>query len=172
MRERMWACAILPDKDATVIQETCQRLNRGIGLPETVFRFPLHISLKKSWMCESFEDEQKDAALYLKSRGSFEIGFGQPILRKNMIWLPVNVTERLEAIHDGLDELFECKYGVPRTSLDRAFEPHVSLFAEGNDRDMSAMHALLVKELSLMTVRIRKVVIGGAVHQDYYYDLI
>ena len=48
MNELMWACAILPEKEETAIKSICKRLNKGVGLPETVFRFPLHISLKRA----------------------------------------------------------------------------------------------------------------------------
>ena len=171
MSELMWACAILPEKEETAIKGICKRLNKGVGLPETVFRFPLHISLKKSWDCDRFEAAQTDVADYLKHCGSFDIDIGKPILHKNMIWLPVGVTEELQEIHNGLDLLLERKYAVPRTAFDTSFHPHISLFTKGDHRHMAAMHELLVKETMPQTARIRNVVIGGAVHRDTYYTI-
>ena len=171
MSELMWACAILPEKEERAIKRICRRLNNGVGLPETVFRFPLHISLKKSWDCDRFEAAQTDVADYLKHCGSFDIDIGKPIMHKNMIWLPVGVTEKLQEIHSGLDLLLERKYAVPRTAFDTSFLPHISLFTKGDHRDMAAMHELLVKENMPRTAQIRKVVIGGAVHRDTYYTI-
>lgn len=171
MSELMWACAILPEKEERAIKRICRRLNNGVGLPETVFRFPLHISLKKSWDCDRFEAAQTDVADYLKHCGSFDIDIGKPIMHKNMIWLPVGVTEKLQEIHSGLDLLLERKYAVPRTAFDTSFLPHISLFTKGDHRDMAAMHELLVKENMPRTAQIRNVVIGGAVHRDTYYTI-
>ena len=171
MSELMWACAILPEKEETAIKDICKRLNKGVGLPETVFRFPLHISLKKSWDCDRYEAAQTDVADYLKHCGSFDIEIGKPIMHKNMIWLPVGVTKKLQEIHDGLDLLLERKYAVPRTAFDTSFDPHISLFTKGDHKDMAAMHELLVKETMPRTARIQKVVIGGAVHRDTYYTI-
>ena len=90
---------------------------------------------------------------------------------KNMIWLPVGITEKLYEIHNGLDLLLERKYAVPRTAFDTRFHPHISLFTKGDHRNMAAMHELLGKETMPQTVRIRDVVIGGAVHRDTYYTI-
>lgn len=169
MNELMWACAILPEKEETAIKSICKRLNKGVGLPETVFRFPLHISLKKSWYCDRFEAAQTDVADYLKHCGSFDIEISKPIMHKNMIWLPVGVTGELQEIHKGLNLLLERKYGVPRATFDASFQPHISLFTKGDHGDMAAMHELLVKETMPQIARIRNIVIGGAVHRDTYY---
>ena len=118
MNELMWACAILPEKEETAIKSICKRLNKEVGLPETVFRFPLHISLKKSWYCDRFEAAQTDVADYLKHCGSFDIDIGKPILHKNMIWLPVGVTEELQEIHNGLDLLLERTPKARQASLE------------------------------------------------------
>ena len=163
MSELMWACAILPEKEETAIKGICKRLNKGVGLPETVFRFPLHISLKKSWDCDRFEAAQTDVADYLKHCGSFDIDIGKPILHKNMIWLPVGITEELQEIH-----IYPKNVGYLR---DTSFHPHISLFTKGDHRHMAAMHELLVKETMPQTARIRNVVIGGAVHRDTYYTI-
>ena len=165
----MWACAILPEKEETAIKDICKRLNKGVGLPETVFRFPLHISLKKSWVCDRFKAAQTEVADYLKHCGSFNIDIGRPIMHKNMIWLPVGVTEQLQKIHNGLDLLLERNYDMPPTAFDTNFHPHISLFTKGDPRDMAVMHELPVKETMPQTARIQHVVIGGDVHRDSWY---
>lgn len=171
MKELMWACALLPDETNGEIASLCKRLNKDVRLPETVFRFPLHISLKKSWECDRFFDAQRDVAAFIQSNGRFEIGFDSPVLHKNMIWLPVCVTKKLQEIHDGLDSLLLEKYRVPQDRFDLAFKPHISLFTKGDQKDVMKMFDLLKNEMKPMTTTIRRIVIGGAVHRDTYYDL-
>jgi hypothetical protein len=53
--ELMWVCALLPDDINRELVDICREVNRNIGLPEDVFRFPLHISMKKSFRTKEFE---------------------------------------------------------------------------------------------------------------------
>ena len=161
----------MPDETNSEIVSLCKRLNKDVGLPETVFRFPLHISLKKSWECDRFFDEHCDVAAFLQNNGRFEIGFDSPVLYKNMIWLPVCVTKKLQEIHDGLDRLLLEKYRVPQDRFDISFKPHISLFTNGDQKDIMKMFDLLKNETKPMITTIRRIVIGGAVHRDTYYDL-
>lgn len=48
-KELMWVCGLLPQKEQEKLVEICKEANREIGLPEVVFKFPLHISMKKSF---------------------------------------------------------------------------------------------------------------------------
>lgn len=171
MKELMWACALLPEEPNNEIVSICQRLNKDIELPETVFKFPLHISLKKSWESERYYDMQRDVAVFLQSKGRFEVGFELPVLHKNMIWLPVQVTKDLREIHDGLDRLLLEKYCVPQDRFDLTFNPHISLFTKDKRKDILRMLDLLKKEMMPMTTTICRVVVGGAIHRDSYYDL-
>lgn len=170
-KELMWACALLPEDVNQAIVSICKRANREIGLPETVFKFPLHVSLKKSWECEHFPDAQRDIIDFLKRNGRFSIRTGVPVMHKGMIWLPVNADEELKQIHKGLDTLLEAKYGVSRSAADILFHPHISLFTRGDRNRMSGMLQLLEKELSPITTQISRVVVGGAIHRDTFYEL-
>jgi len=170
-KELMWACALLPEEVNQEIVSICKRANRRIGLPETVFKFPLHISLKKSWECDRFLDARQDVAEYLKQSDRFSITTGSPSLHKGMIWLSVNVDEKLKQLHEGLDALLETKYGVPRSTEDLRFHPHISLFTRGDGNRLSAIQQILAKELLPVRAEIRRVVVGGAIHRDTYYEL-
>ena len=131
----------------------------------------LRITLKKSWECDRFLDAQRDVAEYLKQSGRFSITTESPSLYKGMIWLPVKVDEKLKRVHVGLDALLEAKYGILRSETDLRFHPHISLFTGGDGKRMSAMQKILEKEMSPITVEIRRVVVGGAIHRDTFYEL-
>ena len=45
-RELMWICAIAPEEFRKKVTELCLTENKDIGLPENVFKLPLHISMK------------------------------------------------------------------------------------------------------------------------------
>ena len=90
---------------------------------------------------------------------------------KELMWLPVNVDEKLKQIHAGVDALLETKYSVRRSEADLRFQPHISLFTKGDRNRMPEMLQLLGKELSPITAEIRRVVVGGAIHRDTYYDI-
>jgi hypothetical protein len=44
----------MPEVTNRKIVNLCRELNQGIGLSETVFKFPLHIFLKKSFHTQRF----------------------------------------------------------------------------------------------------------------------
>jgi hypothetical protein len=62
MKEELsWVCSIMPEATNRKIVSLCRELNQEIGLPETVFKFPLHISLKKSFRTQRYEEVYEDA---------------------------------------------------------------------------------------------------------------
>lgn len=58
-KELMWVCGLLPQKEQEKLVEICKEANREIGLPEVVFKFHLHISMKKSFYVTDFESVKK-----------------------------------------------------------------------------------------------------------------
>lgn len=68
-RELMWVCGILPETLNREIVSICRDANQKIGLPETVFRFPLHISMKKSFYTEDFKTVKQTVVDFLLQKG-------------------------------------------------------------------------------------------------------
>jgi 2'-5' RNA ligase len=144
----------------------------GIGLPETVFKFPLHISLKKSFRTQRFEDVQEDALALLKQHMPMSCQVSGVTLHKNMIWLNITPNASLLKFHQELDALLLSKYGIPIDKFDKAFQPHISLFTSGNRDDIMEMYELLKEEnLHLNDVVFHKFVIGSSIHRDTFYEL-
>jgi 2'-5' RNA ligase len=173
MREELsWVCAIMPEATNRKIVDLCKELNRGIGLPETVFKFPLHISLKKSFRTQRFDEVREDALSLLKQHTPMSCQVSGVTLHKNMIWLNITPNESLLRFHKELDALLLSKYSVPIDKFDKVFQPHISLFTSGDRDDIMDMYDLLKEEdIRLDDVEFHKFVIGSSVHRDTFYEL-
>jgi hypothetical protein len=173
MKEELsWVCAIMPEATNRKIVSLCRELNQGIGLPETVFKFPLHISLKKSFRTQRFEEIREDALSLLKQHTPMSCRVSGVTLHKNMIWLNITPGESLLKFHQDLDVLLLSKYGVPIDKFDKVFQPHISLFTSGDKDDIVDMYNLLKEEdLCLDDVEFHKFVMGSSIHRDTFYEL-
>jgi 2'-5' RNA ligase len=172
MREELsWVCAIMPETTNRKIVNLCKELNKGIGLPETVFKFPLHISLKKSFRTQRFEEVSEDALTLLKQHKPMTCQVSGVTLHKNMIWLNITPNESLLKFHRELDALLQSKYGIPIDKFDKVFQPHISLFTSGDSDDILDMYDMLNEENLRLDVEFHKFVIGSSVHRDTFYEL-
>ena len=173
MKEELaWVCAIMPDDINRKIVSLCKELNAGIGLPETVFKFPLHISLKKSFRTHDFEAVREDALALLKEHSPMSCRVSGVTIHKNMIWLYIAPNASLLAFHQALDQLLLSKYGVAIDKFDNVFQPHISLFTSGDRTDTQDMYDLLTEEdIRIDNVEFHKFVIGSSAHRDTFYTI-
>jgi 2'-5' RNA ligase len=173
MKEELaWVCAIMPDDVNREITSLCRELNAGIGLPETVFKFPLHISLKKSFRTGDFDGVHAEALALLKRHMPISCRVSGVTLHKNMIWLNITPNESLLKFHQELDALLLSKFGIAIDKFDKVFQPHISLFTSGNRDDIMDMYNLLREEnIHLDNVEFHKFVIGSSLHRDTFYNL-
>jgi 2'-5' RNA ligase len=170
--ELAWVCALMPEVTNRKIVGLCKELNRGVGLPEMVFKFPLHISMKKSFRTHDFEAVRADALDLLRQHAPMSCEVSGVTLHKNMIWLNITPNASLLKFHQQLDALLLEKYGVPVDKFDKVFQPHISLFTSGDREDIQAMCDLLQEEnLHLQDVEFHKFVIGSSAHRDTFYEL-
>lgn len=58
--ELMRVCAVTLEKFCKEVYDVCISENREAGLPENIFKLPLHISFKKSFYTESFDEVRAD----------------------------------------------------------------------------------------------------------------
>lgn len=167
----MWVCAILPKEHNDRIVSICKEANKGIGLPETVFFFPLHISMKKSFRVRDFERARCDVLQYMQEAGRLHCRIGPVVKHKNMIWLPVIESETINAWHIGLDQMLLEKHSVEIDEYDRDFKPHLSLFTKGSHDRMVRMMDALLGRIPETDVEFTRFVVGSSDHRDEYYDL-
>lgn len=170
-RELMWVCGILPETLNREIVSICRNANQKIGLPETVFRFPLHISMKKSFYTEDFKTVKQAVMVFLLQNGRIPCRTGAVIRHKGMLWLPVIPDACIRKVHDELDALLEKNYGIPISRFDRVFQPHVSLFTTGPIEQIKAMYEKLTILHKEKHFELKKFVVGSSGHRDEFFEV-
>jgi hypothetical protein len=166
--ELMWVCALLPDDINRELVDICREVNRNIGLPEDVFRFPLHISMKKSFRTKEFESVKSDIISHIKERGVIKFRTAQVIGHKKMLWLSVETDTPILEWHNILDRRLLEKYEIPIDRFDAKFEPHVSLFTRGANDKMVVMQKTLADKIAPMDFLLEKFVVGASGHKDEF----
>lgn len=170
-RELMWICAIAPEEFRKAVTQICLSENKNIGLPENVFKLPLHISLKKSFYTESFDSAKDDILKTMNGVGRFRCRIDKIVLHRDMLWLSLMNDGDLRYLHEELDRMLEAKYRIPISKYDRFFQPHISLFTRGTQAQMRAMYERLKGIDFGGEVEINRFVIGSSRHKDTFYSL-
>lgn len=169
-RELMWICAIAPEVFQNTMTQVCLSENKSIGLPENVFKLPLHISLKKSFNTDKFGSVKDDMLKIANGIGRFSCRVDKVELHRNMLWLSLANDGNLRYLHEELDRVLEAKHGIPISRYDRIFQPHISLFTRGTPEQMRAMHGKLKNHNFGGEIEISRFVIGSSEHKDTFYD--
>ena len=169
-RELMWVCAIAPEEFREKVTRLCLAENVSIGMPENVFKLPLHISLKKSFYTEDFDSVKDDILKMVNSIGRFCCYIDKIDLYRDMLWLSLINDGGLRYLHEELDRLLEAKHGIPISRHDRAFQPHISLFTRGTQEQMRMMYNRLKGQQIGRELEISQLVIGASGHGDTFYN--
>ncbi|SER15966.1 hypothetical protein [Streptococcus gallolyticus] len=170
-KELMWVCGLLPQKEQKRLVEICKEANLEVGLPEVVFKFPLHISMKKSFYVMDFESVKNEIVSYIQKNGPLACYANSIIKYKGMIWLPIKLTNEINDWHKGLDVLLNKEFDVPIDGFDADFKPHISLFTKGSQKQINKMYKKLVPKISENQLTIRKFVVGSSKHGDNYFEV-
>ncbi len=170
-RELMWVCAVTPEKFCKEVYDVCISENREVGLSENVFKLPLHISLKKSFYTESFDEVRADIYRVMNGVGCFRCHIEGVTIIRNMVWLSLCNDGPLHDIHRKIDCLLETKYGIPIDRYDLAFRPHISLFTRGTPEQMQNMYERLKRHSFGKEIGISRFVAGSSGHKDQYYNM-
>jgi hypothetical protein len=170
-KELMWICALLPEKRNQELTDICKKENQTLGLPEDVFRFPLHISMKKSFQTTDFDKVKEEILMHMQAYGKIRCNLSEPVLHKKMIWLPVASQDQILEWHDKLDEKLLNKFEIPIDRFDSRFQPHISLFTKGSEEQLAKVQELLEKKIQPGEMVLDRFVIGSSRHKDEFYEL-
>lgn len=170
-QELAWVCAVMPEDYVRHIKGLCLEANRGIGLSEKVFKFPLHISLKKSFLTDRFPEVREDLLDYFRRRGQFEIKAGRLVRHEGMLWLDIVRTPDLLKVHEEIDNLLENRFGIPRHRFDTRFEPHISLFTDRDNEKIAQMYEAIREEFEPEILTVGKIVVGADRERDTLLEL-
>jgi hypothetical protein len=170
-KELMWVCALLPAEWNRKLAALCREENKSVGLPENVFRFPLHISMKKSFQTTEFEAVKAEIVSVMQAQGAICCRTSGVVCRKKMLWLSVEPEGKIKDCHDRLDRLLLDRYDIPIDRLDAEFEPHISLFTGGDQAKIKEMELRLAAKIPPAEWKLTEFVIGSSGHADEYFDL-
>jgi hypothetical protein len=170
-KELVWVCALLPQELNQHLVELCREENRSIGLPEDVFRFPLHISMKKSFQATEFEAVKAEIVHHMQTRGKIRCRTTGVVCRKKMLWLMVEPVGEVKRWHDQLDQRLLDKFAIPVDRFDANFEPHISLFTRGDQTKIKEMGLCLAGKIPPMELTLTRFVIGSSRHGDEFFEL-
>ncbi len=137
--------AINLDDQLSLLREQAEQIEKRLTTENTVFGLPLHVSLKISFfvpddMVKTVVNTIKD--YYLKIIPFYILPFG--IERENsIVWIRMKESEQLCKIHNDLDDLLSCKYGIKQHMFDLDFKFHTTLFMDSDSEKVELAYNLL-----------------------------
>ena len=171
MKEFISICGIIPEDINEKIKEICLKENEDLKLSERFFRFNLHISMKRTFLCDEFEKMKDDVRQVLIKEGKIFCGNTHLKRNRDMLWLIMDDDVKLRKVHDQLDKLLNDKYGVPIDTFDRIYLPHITIFHKGDPENMDVMENRLSLSLPSFPVSINSYAIGTKIKGYEFFDV-
>jgi hypothetical protein len=168
-KELMWVCALPSGEWNERLVQICRAENKFIGLPEDVFKFPLHISMKKSFQTTEFDAVKAEILTYIHVQGKIHCRTRGVACRKKMLWLPIEPAGEILEWHKQLDALLLNQFGIPINRFDADFEPHISLFTKGDLSQIEDMKLRLAEKIPPAELTLDRFVIGSSGHKDEFF---
>ena len=123
------------------IRRRAEAENRDLALNEAAFTLPMHVSLKISF---ALAEEQAEAAVaeiaaFLGEQPPFPVQVEGLEQQGSLLWIRMQPSDRLRALHDGLDARLEARFGVPQHAFDKSFLFHATQFLEEDVQRVARM---------------------------------
>ncbi|MBO7676852.1 MAG: 2'-5' RNA ligase family protein [Erysipelotrichaceae bacterium] len=171
MKQLIWVCGIIPEDINEQIRQICLKQNIDLHLSERFFRFPLHISMKRTFKCDQFEPMKNDLKKLLIESGKIDCGNTNLIKNKDMLWLCPDKTERIKEVHHEIDILLKDRYNVEIDTFDKNYLPHITIFHKGDPKNMDEMLRRLELSLPSFPVSISRYAIGSKEFGNEFIDI-
>ncbi|MCR5095727.1 MAG: 2'-5' RNA ligase family protein [Erysipelotrichaceae bacterium] len=161
MKKLMWIQGFLPEKLNKMITEQCDKNNKELKLSERFLIYPMHISLKRTFVYADFEKTKETIRQVLERHHKFRCCRMRPYRIEKMLWLLFDYDEELIEIHKDLDETLYAYQQIIIDEYDRRYLPHITLFHDEDTQKLDLMAAKLSQELSAECFTIEKIAIGS-----------
>ena len=136
----IWVGCQLPQDFEYPLRQRCRKENADLGLDETAFHLPQHISLKISFDAgsnwQAVLDWLKD---WCQVQNKFYVNLNSPEQVPGVLWIPAAENEVLRKLHQDLDRQLETLFGIDQHPFDRDFRFHSTLFQDTEDK-LTAMY--------------------------------
>ncbi|MBR3251346.1 MAG: hypothetical protein IKF80_06530, partial [Erysipelotrichaceae bacterium] len=96
MKEFIWVRGLIPEDIDQQIKEICLKENEDLQLSERFFKTNLHISMKRTFHCDDFENMKEDLKQLLRNEKQIYCGNTHLFKVKDMLWLTVDKDEKIK----------------------------------------------------------------------------
>ena len=167
-KQLMWTSATLKQEDINFIKKICIDNTNDLRLSDRFFRFPLHISLKRTYYVEDYTIVKKEIKKLLDSYSDIVIDRLYPYKNRNMLWLRINNENTLIDLHNKLDNLLLDKFNIPIDEFDKNYVPHITLYRDDEDK-IDILYERLKDKLILNNISIDKYALGTSLDNNEFY---
>ena len=137
-------------------------IEHKLGMKNSCYTLPMHISLKISFPVsdELFDSVVADVEEVYYSHQSFDVEVNGVENENVIVWIRMKENEKLNAIHDELNELLLKKYGVPLHEYDMDYKFHTTLFMDNDPDKLNAAYDKVKNEPVPGKLRVNSFVTG------------
>ena len=171
MKEFIWVCGLIPEDIDQQIKEICLKENEDLQLSERFFKTNLHISMKRTFHCDDFENMKEDLKQLLRNEKQIYCGNTHLFKVKDMLWLTVDKDEKIKQVHKKIDEMLEKRYDVPIDTFDKNYLAHITIFHKGDPLNLIEMHERLLERLPSFPIVISRYAIGSKTRENDIFDV-
>ena len=150
------------DGQLSEIREATQKAESEIGVDNSNFTLPLHISLKISFKIEDelFDEVVQDIVEIYERVVPFDIFVDCIELHDNICWILMKPNENLISLSDEINALMLKKYSIPLHEYDLDYKFHTTLFMDNRCEKVSAGYEKIKNIKVPSRLRAEKFLIG------------
>ena len=153
------------------IKTICLRNNTDLKLSERFFNFPLHVSFKRTFITDNFNEVKDDVKDYFKNKGKIYAGKTTLVMNKDMLWLTLNDSNNLIEMHNELDEMLLEKYNIQIDYYDKNYVPHITIFHDDDIDKLKIMYERLNNALDDLDIYIDRCFYGIRNKDEEIFDI-
>lgn len=160
-KQLMWIQGLLPLDIRKQIFDLYKRYNDDLDLSDHFLIYPPHLSFKRSFDCDRFEEVKDDLCELMKRNGKIHCGRLYPHRISDMIWLRFDKEEEIIQIHQMIDRFLNEKYQIVIDEYDRKYVPHVTLFRDEDEKILDEMFLRIKDHIPEDEIFIDEIIIGA-----------
>ena len=144
------------------IKKSAFEIEKKIGFENSNFTLPMHISLKISFPVDDSvaNDVIYDIEQLYYGITPFEIDVDRIECYENISWIRYKQNDKINEIHDRLNEMLFEKYGVGLHEYDCDYKFHTTLFMENNEEKIRSAYEMIKNACLPKMIFVNKLLVG------------
>ena len=168
----MWIQGLLPVDIRKRISDLCIINDDDLDLSDHFLIYPPHLSFKRSFECDRFEEVKDDLTKLTKENGKIACGHIYLYRISDMIWLRFEKEEEIMKIHRKIDVFLSDKYQIPIDEFDRNYIPHVTLFRDDDQWKLDEMFQRIKDHIPEDEICIDEIIIGSRDQESSCFRIV